>query len=59
MFDQAAEHLVRLENEQKEWIHREAELNNQLGGVQEEIDALRGDLDELHKLSEELKNLTW
>ena len=57
VFDQAAEHLVRLENDQKVWVAREAELTDQLGLAQDEIDALRGDVDELHKLSEELKNL--
>ncbi|KAJ7433184.1 P-loop containing nucleoside triphosphate hydrolase protein [Mycena galericulata] len=30
MFDQAADHVVRLETEQKEWAAREAELNAQL-----------------------------
>jgi myosin protein heavy chain len=57
VFDQAAEHLVRLETDQKGWVAREAELTDQLGLAQDEIDALRGDVDELHKLSEELKNL--
>jgi myosin heavy chain 9/10/11/14 len=57
VFDQAAEHLVRLETDQKEWVAREAVLTDQLGLAQDEIDALRGDVDELHKVSEELKNL--
>jgi myosin heavy chain 9/10/11/14 len=57
VFDQAAEHLVRLETDQKDWVAREAELTDQFGLAQDEIDALRGDVDELHKLSEELKNL--
>jgi myosin protein heavy chain len=57
VFDQAAEHLVRLETDQKEWVSRDAELTDQLGLAQDEIDALRGDVDELRKLSEELKNL--
>jgi myosin protein heavy chain len=39
-------------------INREAEPNDQLTGAQEEIDELRGDLDELRKFDEELKNLT-
>lgn len=57
VFDQAAEHLVRLETDQKEWVAREVELTDQVSLAQNEIDALRGDVDELHKLSEELKNL--
>ncbi|KAG5653772.1 hypothetical protein H0H81_010613 [Sphagnurus paluster] len=56
-FDQAAEHLVRLENEQKDWTAREAELNELVGVAQQEIDVLRGNQEELQKLSEELKNL--
>lgn len=58
MFDQAAEHLVRLENEQKAWMTREVELNEQIGGANEEIEVLRGHVDELRKVSEDLKNLT-
>ncbi|KAJ7078394.1 myosin II heavy chain [Mycena crocata] len=57
MFDQAAEHLVRLEAEEKEWATREVELNVQLGETQQDADTLRANLDELHKVSEELKNL--
>ena len=57
VFDQAAEHLVRLEIEQKEWVAREADLTDQLNLAHHELDALRGDVDELQKLSEELKNL--
>jgi myosin protein heavy chain len=58
VFDQAAEHLVRLETDQKRWVAREVELTDQLGLAQHEIDALRTDVDELQKLSEELKNVT-
>lgn len=57
MFDQAAEHLVRLEKEQQAWITRELDLNEQLGGASEEIEVLRGQVDELRKVSEDLKNL--
>ncbi|KAF7356757.1 Myosin II heavy chain [Mycena venus] len=57
MFDQAAEHLVRLETEQKEWVAREEELNAQLLEAQQGSDTMRTDLDELHKVGEELKNL--
>ncbi|KAJ6591377.1 myosin II heavy chain [Mycena sp. CBHHK59/15] len=57
MFDQAAEHLVRLEAEQKEWVNREADLNSQLAEAQDESESLRSNLDELQKVSEELKNL--
>ncbi|KAL0070997.1 class II myosin [Marasmius tenuissimus] len=57
MFDQAAEHLVRLENEQKEWTARETEAANELAAATEEIEALQGDLDALTKVSEDLKSL--
>ena len=56
-FDQAAEHLVRLESEQGEWQSREAELIDQLNELQTEGDTLRAESDELHKIGEELKNL--
>jgi myosin protein heavy chain len=57
MFDQAAEHLVRLETEQKEWAAREVDLNSQLVEAQQGMDTMRTTLDELHKVSEELRNL--
>lgn len=57
VFDQAAEHLVRLETEQKLWTSRELELNNELEATHEELGTLRGNLDDLHKVGEELKNL--
>lgn len=56
-FDQAAEHLVRLENEEKTWVLRENELTEALAAAQGEIDVVRERHDELHELSEELKNL--
>ncbi|KAJ7621122.1 P-loop containing nucleoside triphosphate hydrolase protein [Roridomyces roridus] len=57
MFDQAAEHLVRLEAEQKDWTTREADLNAELAAAQQEADVTRADLEELRKVGEELKNL--
>ncbi|KAK7014166.1 myosin II heavy chain [Favolaschia claudopus] len=57
MFDQAAEHLVRLETEQKEWAIREEELNAQLLETQDGSDHLRSNLEELRKVGEDLKNL--
>ncbi|KAJ7802440.1 P-loop containing nucleoside triphosphate hydrolase protein [Mycena olivaceomarginata] len=57
MFNQAAEHLVRMEAEQKEWAVREEELNAQLLEAQQGSDTMRSDLDEFHKVGEELKNL--
>jgi myosin protein heavy chain len=57
MFDQAAEHLVRLEIEQKEWAAREEELNAQLLEAQQGSNTMRTNLDELHKVGEELRNL--
>ena len=56
-FEQAAEHLVRLEAEQKEWTAREIEIVEQLAAAEKEIELLRGDSDELQKVGEELKNL--
>lgn len=56
-FDQAAEHLVRLEGEQQDWQGREGELLDQLDALQNEGDTLRVERDELHTISEELKNL--
>ncbi|CAK5274213.1 unnamed protein product [Mycena citricolor] len=56
-FDKAAEHLVRLEAEQKESTALEADLNGQLLDSQQEAETLRGNIDELHKIGEELKNL--
>ncbi|KAF6744008.1 myosin II heavy chain [Ephemerocybe angulata] len=56
-FDQAAEHLVRLEVEQKEWEARELEMSEQLSAADKEIENLRGDSEELQKVGEELKNL--
>ncbi|KAF7288155.1 Myosin II heavy chain [Mycena chlorophos] len=57
MFDQAAEHLVRLEAEEKSWIAKEEELNVQLVGAQQEAETMQGTIDELRKIGEELKDL--
>jgi myosin protein heavy chain len=56
-FDEAAEHLVRLENEQKVWAGRETELVEQLSRYQAEVEALCADRDELSKEGEQLKSL--
>lgn len=56
-FDQAAEHLVRLESEQQEWAAREAELAEELAMAQDRISALQHDRDELEKVGEELTTL--
>jgi myosin heavy chain 9/10/11/14 len=39
-FDQAADHLVRLESQQQEWMGRKAELTELVGAAQQEIEAL-------------------
>jgi myosin heavy chain 9/10/11/14 len=56
-FEQAAEHLVRLEMEQKEWEARENELLDQIAEADKEIELLRSGSSELQKVGEELKNL--
>ncbi|KAJ8508333.1 hypothetical protein ONZ45_g9391 [Pleurotus djamor] len=56
-FDQAAEHLVRLEAEQQESAKREEELVEELRIHQEHLHGLQADHDELTKVSEDLKNL--
>lgn len=56
-FDQAAEHLVRMEAEQKEWLEREAELLEELERTREECDTLLQNQEELRKVGEELKNI--
>lgn len=56
-FDEAAEHLVRLEQGENVWHTRETELREELKKAQDEIDTLQSDLDELHHVSEELKSL--
>lgn len=56
-FDPVADHLVRLESQQQEWIGREAELTELVGAAQQEIEALHGDKEELQKVSEDLTSL--
>ncbi|KAJ3894344.1 nonmuscle myosin heavy chain b [Lentinula edodes] len=57
MFDQAAEHLVRLENEQKQMRLHEEETLAELANQNEEIERLHNDLETLQKVSEDLKRL--
>jgi myosin protein heavy chain len=56
-FDQAAEHLVRLETEQREWSERETELLEELNRTREDCNALLQDQEELRKVGEELRNI--
>jgi len=56
-FDEAAEHLVRLETEQKQSTLREAELMEQLREANEEADASQKDLEELRRIGQELESL--
>ena len=56
-FDQAAEHLVRLEAEQQEWAKKEVELTENLNEAEEDIDILTAEKEELLKVAEELKNI--
>ncbi|KAF7303718.1 Myosin type II heavy chain [Mycena indigotica] len=57
MFDQAAEHLVRLEADEKTWASKEQELNAQLLSAHKEAESMQSTIQELHKIGEELKNL--
>jgi myosin protein heavy chain len=57
-FDGAAEHLVRLENEQQSWTAKEGELVGMVEVTGEELERLHGENAELKKLSEELSTLT-
>jgi len=56
-FDEAAEHLVRLEGGEQSWVTRELELNEELKKAHDEIEALQGDLEQIHEVSEELRSL--
>lgn len=56
-FDQAADHLVRLESEQQEWNRRDTELTDLVAAAQQEIGTLQQDKEELQKVSEELTSL--
>jgi len=50
--NEVAEHL---EAEQQDWVKREAELTEQLNATRFELDLLRREKNDLHKLNEELK----
>ncbi|TBU55401.1 hypothetical protein BD310DRAFT_979632 [Dichomitus squalens] len=56
-FNQAAEHLVRLESQRSDWVEREEKLNKDLDEAQEEIDAFAAKKEVLEKQAEEPKNL--
>ena len=56
-FNQAAEHLVRLESEQNDWVERETKLNKDLDDAQVELDILAAEKEMLEKQGERLKNL--
>ncbi|KAF9526785.1 P-loop containing nucleoside triphosphate hydrolase protein [Crepidotus variabilis] len=55
-FDEAADHLVRLEKDEKEWRQQEQALVEKLKGSQEEIRALQSDIEQLHKFSQDLQH---
>lgn len=54
-FDEAAEHLVRLEGEQKEWAIREEELLKRLASTDRNQDDLQRERVNLHKEATELR----
>ena len=54
-FDEAAEHLVRLEGEEKAWKVKEGELTQSLEIAEEKLEALKIERDELKRLSEDSK----
>lgn len=56
-FDQAAEHLVRLEGQQNEWKKKEAELADLLSAMEINMGQLRDERDELQKLNEDFTTL--
>ncbi len=56
-FDQAAEHLVRLEQQEHQRDERELELNEKLKMAQDEIELLQVDLDRVHKVSQNLETV--
>ena len=56
-FDEAAEHLIRLEKEEQLWDVKELELTEQLKKTQEEAEALLSDLNQMRKASEDLESL--
>ncbi|KAF8908080.1 P-loop containing nucleoside triphosphate hydrolase protein [Gymnopilus junonius] len=56
-FEQAADHLVRLEQGENASTEREIQLKDELKKAQEDIDVLQTDLDQLQRVSEELRSL--
>ncbi|OCB91229.1 nonmuscle myosin heavy chain b [Sanghuangporus baumii] len=54
-FDEAANHLVRFEQEQKEWKIREEELSQSLMVAEEKMEALQSERDELRRASADTK----
>jgi myosin heavy chain 9/10/11/14 len=56
-FDQAAQHLTRLEKDEETWVPREAELVEELKKAETEVAALSDAKEELQKSGEELKRL--
>jgi len=56
-FDQAAEHLVRLESEENGWRGQEAEFTDLLSTMERSMHQMQGERDELQKLNEEFTTL--
>jgi myosin heavy chain 9/10/11/14 len=56
-FNEAAEHLVRLESEQQEWVDREAELTDRLNNSHAEVEVLEVEKEGLQKATQELRDL--
>ncbi|KAK7434178.1 class II myosin [Stygiomarasmius scandens] len=56
-FDEAADYMVRLETEKKQWALREDEAVAELAAAAEEIEELRSQMNALHAVGEELRNL--
>jgi myosin heavy chain 9/10/11/14 len=54
-FDEAAEHLVRLEGEQREWACREEELLKRLASTDRDQDDLHRERDDLQEEATELR----
>ena len=54
-FDEAANHLVRFEQEQKDWKIREEELSQSLMIAEEKMEALQSERDELRRASADTK----
>ncbi|KAF5366211.1 hypothetical protein D9758_005722 [Tetrapyrgos nigripes] len=56
-FDEAADYMVRLETEKRQWTLREDEAVAELTASTEELEELRKQMNALHTVSEELRNL--